>query len=103
MRSSQMTRNTMDVLSGEGEIYAGGRLLRRTAYRLRIVEGDTPGSSRIEGDITIATEGEAIILTRAEMLTLLMDDGRHLSFSLVSPTGRIKAHGGLEGIEASPK
>ena len=98
-----MTGNTSGILNGEGEIYAGGRLLRRTTYRLRIVEGDSPGSSRIEGDITIATEGEAIILTRAEVLTLLMDDGRHLAFSLVSPTGKIKAHGGLEGIKASPK
>ena len=98
-----MTRNTMAVLSGEGEIYAGGRLLQRTAYRLRIIDGETPGSSRIEGEIAVATEGEAIILTRAEVLTLLMDDGRHLSFSMVSPTGRIKAHGGIEGIEASPK
>ena len=98
-----MTRNTTNVLSGEGEIYAGGRLLRRTSYRLRIVDGETPGSSTIEGDIAIATEGEAIILTRAEMLTLLMDDGRHLSFSVVTPTGVIKAHGGLEGVKASPK
>ena len=98
-----MTGNTIEVLSGEGEVYAGGRLLRRTTYRLHIVDGDTPGSSRIEGDIAIATEGEAIILTRAEMLTLLMDDGRHLSFSVVSPTGIIKAHGGLEGVKASPK
>ena len=98
-----MTRNTIEAISGEGEIYAGDRLLRRTTYRLRIVDGDVPGSSRIEGDITLATEGEAFILMRAETLTLLMDDGRHLSFSLVAPTGRIKAHGGIEGIKASPK
>jgi len=98
-----MVRNTIDVLNGEGEIYAGDRLLRRTTYRLRMVDGDVPGSSRIEGDITLATEGETFILMRAEKLMLLMDDGRHLSFSLVDPTGRIKAHGGLEGIKASPK
>lgn len=98
-----MTWHRTDVLSGEGEIYAAGRLLRRTTYRLRIVEGDVPGSSRIEGEIAIATEGEAIILLRADRLTLLIDDGRHLSFSLVSPTGRIEAHGGLEGIKASPR
>ena len=98
-----MTRNTIEAISGEGEIYAGGRLLRRTTYRLSIVDGDVPGSTRIEGDIAIATEGEAIILMRAEVLTLLMDDERHLSFSLVDPTGRIQAHGGLEGIEASPR
>jgi hypothetical protein len=98
-----MTRNTIQAISGEGEIYAGGRLLRRTTYRLNIVDGDAPGSTRIEGDITIATEGEAIILMRAELLTLLMDDGRYLSFSMVTPTGTIRAHGGIEGIKASPK
>ena len=98
-----MIRNTIEVLNGEGEIYAGGRLLRRTTYRLRVVDGDAPGTRRVEGDIAIATEGEAIILMRAEMLTLLMDDGRYLSFSLASPNGVIEAHGGLEGIKASPK
>lgn len=98
-----MNRQRMEVLSGEGEIYAAGRLLRRTTYRLTIGHGDVPGSSRVEGAIAIATEGEAIILTRAEILTLLMDDGRHLAFSLVSPTGTIEAHGGLEGVKASPK
>ena len=98
-----MTRNTTEVLIGEGEIYAGGRLLRRTTYRLNIADGGASGSNNIEGEIVIATEGEAIILTRAEVLTLLMDDGRQLKFSLVSPTGRIKAHGGLEGVKASPR
>ena len=98
-----MTRNTIEAISGEGEIYAGGRLLRRTTYRLNIVDGDAPGSTRIEGDIAIATEGEGIILMRAEVLTLLMDDGRYLTFSMVSPTGTIRAHGGIEGIKASPK
>ena len=98
-----MTQHTTQVLSGEGEIYAGDRLLRRTTYRLSIVEGDALAASKIEGSIGIATEGEAIVLTRAEQLTLLMDDGRYLSFSLTSPTGRIRAHGGLEGIKASPR
>ena len=98
-----MTQNTIQVLTGEGEIYAGDRLLRRTTYRLSIAEGDPLGSSKIEGTIAIATEGEAIVLTRADRLTLLMDDGRYLSFSVTSPTGRIQAHGGLEGIKASPK
>lgn len=98
-----MSRNTNKVLSGEGEIYAGGRLLRRTTYQLRFVDGDDAGSGSIEGEITIATEGEAIILERAAVLTLLLDDGRHLEFSLVSPTGTIRARGGLEGVKASPK
>ena len=96
-----MTQPAVEVLSGEGEIYAGDRLLRRTSYRLTVPGG--AGAGRIEGDIRVATEGEAIILTRAETLTLLMDDGRSLTFSLADPSGRIRAHGGLEGITASPK
>jgi hypothetical protein len=96
-----VTQPAVEVLSGEGEIYAGDRLLRRTGYRLTIPGGDTAG--RIEGDIRVATEGEAIILTRAERLTLLMDDGRSLIFSLADPSGRIRAHSGLEGIKASPR
>ena len=37
----------VEELSGEGEIYAGDRLVRRTRYRLRISEGRA--SSGIEG------------------------------------------------------
>ena len=91
------------VLTGEGEIYAGDRLLRRTTYRLTIVDDGETDAPRIEGTVKIATEGEAIILTRVEKLTLLLDDGRHLAFSLVSPSGRIQALSGLEGIESSRK
>ena len=98
-----MSERAVEVLSGEGEIYAGDRLLRRTSYRLTVAGGDAAGTSLIEGEIRVATEGEAIIFTRAEQLTLLLDDGRYLSFSLANPSGRIRAHGGLEGIKASPK
>ena len=87
-------------VNGEGEIYAGDRLVRRTRYRLRISEGD---ASSIEGTIELATEGEAIVLARVEQLTLLLDDGRYLAFSLTSPDGRIRAHGGLQGITTSPR
>ena len=90
-------------LNGEGEIYAGDRLVRRTRYRLRINKGDASHASGIEGTIELATEGEAIVLARVEQLTLLLDDGRYLAFSLASPDGRIRAHGGLEGINTSPR
>ena len=90
-------------LRGEGEIYAGDRLLRRTRYRLSISEGDASSASGIEGTIELATEGEAIVLARVEQLTLLLDDGRYLAFSLANPNGRIHAHGGLEGIKRSPR
>ena len=93
----------IEVLSGEGEIYAGDRLVRRTRYRLSISDGDAANAGGIEGTIELATEGEAVVLARVEQLTLLLDDGRYLAFSLTSPDGRIRAHGGLEGIKASPK
>ena len=95
-------RTPTNVLTGEGEIYAGDRLVRRTRYRLSIFADDAPGTP-IEGTIDLATEGEAMVLARADELTLLMDDGRHLTFSLASPDGRICVHGGLEGIKTSPK
>lgn len=88
----------MIELSGEGEIYAGDRLLRRTRYRLSLGEGEP---ANIEGTIELANEAEANLLARVERLTLLLDDGRHLAFSLASPHGRILAQGGLEGIETS--
>ena len=105
MRASeqQMTDIPSAVLSGEGEIYAADRLLRRTTYRLAIFDRGVTGRSRIEGTIGIATEGEALILARADELTLLLDDGRHLSFSLSSPEGQIRALSELEGIRASPR
>lgn len=93
----------IEELCGEGEIYAGDRLVRRTRYRLRISAGGASSESGIEGTIELATEGEAMVLTRVEQLTLLLDDGRHLAFSLVSPTGRIRPHGGLEGIKTSQR
>ena len=93
----------VEVLSGEGEIYAGDRLVRRTRYRLNVGLEDASIGSGIEGTIELATEGEATVLARVEQLTLLLDDGRYLAFSLAGPGGRIRAHGGLEGIKASPK
>ena len=42
-----------------------------------------------------------MVLARVDQLTLLLDDGRYLTFSLTSPDGRIRAHGGLEGVKTS--
>ena len=88
-------------LRGEGEIYAGDRLVRRTRYRLIVSKGDASSASGVEGTIELATEGEAMVLARVDQLTLLLDDGRYLTFSLTSPDGRIRAHGGLEGVKTS--
>ena len=94
----------IEELRGEGEIYAGDRLVRRTRYRLSIGDEDvSSGGSRIEGSIDLVTEGEAMVLARVEQLTLLLDDGRYLAFSLAGPDGRIRAHGGLEGIKTSSR
>jgi hypothetical protein len=93
----------IEELRGEGEIYAGDRLVRRTRYRLSINKGDPSPASGIEGTIELATESEADVLARVEQLTLLLDDGRHLAFSLAGPDGRIRAHGGLEGIRTSQR
>ena len=93
----------IEELKGEGEIYAGDRLVRRTRYRLIISKGDASSAAGIEGTIELATEGEAMVLARVEELTLLLDDGRHLAFSLASPDGRIHAHGALEGVKTSPR
>jgi hypothetical protein len=98
-----MTDIPREVLSGEGEIYAADRLLRRTTYRLAIFEQDATGTCRIDGAIGIATEGEALLLARADELTLLLDDGRHVAFSLANPSGQIRVHGPLEGTKASPR
>lgn len=89
-----------EVLGGEGEVYAADRLLRRTTYRLTL---SGAGGARIEGAIDIASAGEALILSRAGRLTLLLDDGRHLSFALAGPGGQIRALGPLEGIKASSR
>ena len=93
----------IEELRGEGEIYAGDRLVRRTRYRLSVSDGDASRASRIEGTIELATESEAIVLARVEQLTLLLDDGRYLTFSLAGPDGRIRVHGGLGGIKTSPR
>ena len=96
-------RKMIQEISGEGEIYAGDRLVRRTRYRLSISEGDASSDSGIKGSIELATDSEAMVLARVEQLTLLLDDGRHLVFSFTGPNGRIQAHGGLEGIKTSPR
>jgi hypothetical protein len=85
-------------LSGIGEVYAGTELLRRTRYHLEVstrtgAEGAEP---RIEGTVDIAGMGEAVVLAGAQELTLRLEDGRRLAFTLTSTTGRIRVHGGFQ-------
>jgi hypothetical protein len=88
-----MARQTME-LTGLGDIYSGDQWLRRTQYRLEVTSG--PGHATIEGSIDISGMGEAVVLAGAEVLTLQLEDGRRLSFTLTSSAGRIKVHGGFQ-------
>ncbi len=40
--------------------------------------------------------GEAAVLAGPEKLTLKLEDGRRLMFTLTSTSGRIRAYGGLD-------
>ena len=84
-------------LNGSGEVYAGTELVRRTRYHLEISPGTADGEDpRIEGTVDISGMGEAVVLAGAQALTLRLEDGRRLSFTLASTTGRIRVHGGLQ-------
>ncbi len=94
-----MARRTIQVLSGVGEIYAGDRLLRSTTYRLEVTtelpDPVSAVSTVVEGHIDITGMPEAVVLAGAERLTLRLEDGRTLPFTLGSTLGRITIPGGL--------
>ena len=93
-----MERQTSEILSGVGEIYAGDRLLRRTTYRLEVVpDPSRPDGSAaaVSGNIDITGMGETVVLAGAEHLILRLEDGRALPFHLGSTSGRIEAEGVL--------
>jgi hypothetical protein len=84
-------------LSGIGEVHARGELLRRTRYHLEVSTGTEGGDEpRIEGTVDISGMGEAVVLAGPQELTLRLEDGRTLSFTLASTTGRIRVHGGFQ-------
>jgi hypothetical protein len=94
-----VARRTIEVLKGVGEIYAGDRLLRSTTYRLE-VSSELPApvsamSTIVEGHIDINGMPEAVVLAGADDLTLRLEDGRTLPFTLGSTMGRIRIPGGL--------
>ena len=93
-----MARQTQ-VLTGAGEIYAGDRLLRSTTYHLEVPSELAPAASSpsgmIEGSIDINGMPEAVVLAGADDLTLRLEDGRTLPFTLESTQGRIRVQGGL--------
>lgn len=86
-----MARKLIDVLSGFGDIYAGDQLLRKTTYRIEIFsEPDSDGPLHLQGTIDITGIGEAVVLAGPRALTLELEDGRRLPFTLTSTTGRIQ-------------
>ena len=93
-----MSRRLVESVKGVGQIYAGGRLLRTTPYDLEVwkVEGDE-NQVHIEGHIDVVGLGEAVVLAGPDLLTLRLQDGRRLPFTLTASTGHIVGRGGLEG------
>ena len=92
-----MSKRLVESLKGMGTVYAGPELLRRTPYELHVwaIEGAAP-SVEIEGRIDIAGIGEAVVLAGPDVLTLQLEDGRRLAFTLTASTGHIVGRGGLE-------
>jgi hypothetical protein len=94
-----MAPRVIESLSGVGEIYAGDVLLRSTPYRLSVFrDDDSPADaipSRIEGHIDITGMAEATVLAGPQALTLRLEDGRRLEFTLTSSGGTIVGESGL--------
>jgi len=91
-----MSRRVVESLSGVGEIYSGGMLLRSTPYRLSVfreVDGD---DLKVDGHIDITGIGEAVVLAGAPILTLRLSDGRQLQFRLTDTGGTICGTSGIQ-------
>lgn len=93
-----MSKRLVETLKGVGNVYASGRLLRTTPYQLDVWQGEGQERSvHIEGHIDVTSLGEAVVLTGPEVLTLHLEDGRRLDFTLTASTGHIVGRGGLDG------
>jgi hypothetical protein len=92
------------VLQGVGEIFAGDRLIRNTSYRLEVSSCPaSPGAPHtiVDASIDISTTPEAFVLARAGTLTLCLEDGRSIPFTLDRLSGRIVVHGELPPVMRS--
>ena len=98
-RGVPMAPRVIESLSGVGEIYAGDVLLRSTPYRLSVLrDDDSPADAtllQIEGHIDITGIAEAVVLAGPPTLTLRLEDGRRLEFSLTNTGGTIIGKTGL--------
>ncbi|HYN09575.1 MAG TPA: hypothetical protein VES67_19490 [Vicinamibacterales bacterium] len=92
-----MSRRLLEELSGVGEIQAGALVLRSTPYQLEVWGEETDASHLahpvIEGHIDIAGIAEAVVLAGPEGLTLKLEDGRRLPFSITDTGGKIVGRG----------
>jgi hypothetical protein len=95
-----MSRRLLAELSGIGEVSAGGVVLRSTPYSLEVWGEDTEAGQlahpSIEGHIDITGIGEAIVLAGPSALTLKLEDGRHLPFTITDTGGKIVGRGFIE-------
>lgn len=91
-----MTKPTR-ILRGIGEVFAGDRLIRHTEYRLELAAEPSADAAAtiVEASIDVSGTPEAFVLSRADHLTLYLEDGRSVPFTLESPRGRIAVHGEL--------
>ena len=92
-----MSRRLLEEVSGIGEVSAGGVVLQSRPYTLE-VWGEDPEAGRlthpaIEGHIDITGIGEAVVLAGPTTLTLKLEDGRRLPFSITDTGGKIVGRG----------
>ena len=114
-----MARRLLESLTGIGSVCAGDLLLRTTPYELSIwldedvaapedgrsgddssVKPRAASSVCIEGHIDITGIAEAVVLAGSESLTLRLQDGRWLMFSLTGTGGGIVGRGALQPARA---
>src|SRR5262245_13905773 len=100
-----MSKHLVEELKGVGKVYSGDQLLRITSYRLYVWREDDSSSEpvrstdAIDGQIEVSDIGEAVVLAGPDSLTLHLEDGRTLPFSLTSTRGRLVGRGALRSAE----
>jgi hypothetical protein len=97
-----MSRRLLEELHGTGSIYAGDELLRTARYHLSVWGPSTPSQTHdatsvvgVDGQVDITGIGEAVVLAGPGTLTLVLEDGRRLPFTLVASSGRLVGTGPL--------
>jgi hypothetical protein len=100
-----MPPRLLEELHGSGSIYAGDELLRTTRYHLSVWAESNPSQTQdaasvvgVDGQVDITGIGEAVVLAGPGTLTLVLEDGRRLAFTLVGSSGRIVGTGGLQAF-----